>query len=133
MIIVDSNTWADYFNGTDTPYVDRLDRALEDEEDVGVLPIIVTEVLQGFQSESGFRKALGVVAAMPIIKPDLGCHVRAADLFRRLRSKGVAVRGAVDCVIAQTCIDSGSLLLSPDSDFSQIARHSTLELWRPAS
>jgi hypothetical protein len=46
MIIVDSNAWADFFNGVQTPHVARLDAALEKEEDLSVIPIIVTEVLQ---------------------------------------------------------------------------------------
>ena len=55
--------------------------------------------------------------------------MRAARLFRSLRKKGVTVRGAVDCVIAQTCLDTEAELLSPDSDFRQIARHTSLRLW----
>ena len=129
MIIVDSNTWADFFNGSDSPYVDRLDQAFAEEEDVAVLPIIVTEVLQGFRSESGFSRARDVLTAMPVIQPDLACHVRAAALFRHLRARVVTVRGAVDCIIAQICMDSGSMLLSPDSDFKQITRYSDLKLW----
>ena len=57
MIVVDSNTWADFFNGASNAHVARLDAALADEEDVAVLPIIVTEVLQGFRTEQGFRRA----------------------------------------------------------------------------
>ena len=129
MIIVDSNTWADYFNGSVSDHVDRLDLALVDEEDVALLPIIVTEVLQGFRSDSGFRQAEAILTVLPVIQPDLDCHVRAAKLFRRLRGKGVTVRGAVDCVIAQVCIDTGATLLSPDLDFVRIAEHSELQLW----
>ena len=129
VIVADSNTWADFFNGSDSSFVKRLDHALVEEEDLAVLPIIVTEVLQGFRTESGFRQARDVLTAMPVIQPDLECHVRAARLFRHLRSRGVTVRGAVDCVIAQVCIDSGSQLLSPDSDFRHIAKYSELALW----
>lgn len=129
MIVVDSNTWADYFNGADRPHVDRLEQALEDEEDLAVLPIIVTEVLQGFRSERGFGIAEAVLTALPSVRPDMDCHVQAARLFRRLRSRGVTVRGAIDCLIAQTCLDLDALLLSPDRDFQQIARHSELNLW----
>lgn len=87
MIIVDSNTWADFFNGVRTPHVARLDAALEGE------------------------------------------HVRAASLFRALRRRGVTVRGAVDGVIAQTCLDAGAEFLSPDTDFEGIARYTALRLW----
>ena len=131
MIIVDSNTWADFFNGVSTPHVGRLDHALHEEEDLGVIPIIIAEVLQGFRTDTGFKRAQGVLVSLPVIHPTADGHVRAARLFRSLRRKGVTVRGAVDCVIAQTCLDLEAELLSPDADFEQIARYTSLRLWRP--
>lgn len=130
MMVVDSNAWADYFNGVEAPHVERLDSALEEEEDLAVLPIIVTEVLQGFRTERGFRDAEKVLVGLPVIHSTLDCHVRAARLFRSMRRQGITVRGAVDCVIAQTCLDLGAELLSPDRDFKDIARHVPLRLWR---
>ena len=44
--------------------------------------------------------------------------------------KGTTVRGAVDCIIAQTCLDTGAQLLSRDGDFAKIARHTSLRLWQ---
>ncbi len=132
MMIVDTNVWADFFNGARTPQVERLDEALGAEEDLGVMPIIVTEVLQGFRSDAGFERARRLLVSFPQIHPTLECHVRAAGLFRWLRRKGVTVRGAVDCVIAQACLDVEAVLLSPDTDFEGIARHVPLHLWRAA-
>ena len=129
MIIVDSNTWADFFNGASNPHVQRLDIALQEEEDLAVVPIIITEVLQGFRTDSGFQRARRVLVALPVIQPTVDCHVRAARLFRSLRQKGITVRGAVDCVIAQTCLDVDAELLSPDADFERIAHHTPLRLW----
>jgi len=133
MIVVDSSTWVDFFNGASTPHVERLDAALQDEEDLAVLPIIVTEVLQGFRAEKSFRQAQRVLVALPMIEPTVDCHVQAARLFRSLRKTGITVRGAIDCIIAQTCLDLSAELLSPDVDFEHIASHSSLRLWRPAS
>jgi hypothetical protein len=131
MMIVDSNTWADFFNGVPSPYVQRLDAALSEEEELAVIPIIITEVLQGFRTDTGFRGARRVLVSLPVIRPTVQCHVEAAHLYRSLRRRGVTVRGAVDCIIAQTCLDFDAELLSPDSDFEQIARHTKLALWRP--
>ncbi len=128
MMIVDSNAWADFFNGVEAPHVAHLDAALRDEEDLAVLPIIVTEVLQGFRTERGFHRAEAVLVSLPVIHPTLDSHVRAAGLFRSLRRRGVTVRGAVDCVIAQACLDLDAQLLSPDRDFERIARHTALRL-----
>ena len=130
VIVVDSNAWADYFNDVREAHVDRLDEALRHEEDLAVLPIIVTEVLQGFRGERGFRRAQRVLVALPMIEPSLDCHGRAARLFRSLRGEAVSVRGAVDCVIAQVCLDLNVPLLSPDRDFKEIARHTRLRLLR---
>jgi predicted nucleic acid-binding protein len=129
--IVDSSTWADFFNGVESPHAQRLDEALQEEEDLGVIPIILTEVLQGFRTDAGFQRALGVLTALPVMQPTVDCHVRAARLFRSLRKRGVTVRGAVDCVIAQVCLDIEAELLSPDADFERIAGHTGLRLWRP--
>lgn len=129
MMIVDSNTWADFFNGAPSPHAERLDLALRDEDDLAVLPIIITEVLQGFRSDTGFQRARRILVSLPVVQPTVECHVRAARLFRSLRKKGVTVRGAVDCVIAQTSMDIAAELLSPDSDFQHIARHTALRLW----
>jgi predicted nucleic acid-binding protein len=131
MTIVDSNAWADFFNGTPSPHARRLEEALRGEEDLAVLPIIVTEVLQGFRTDSGFERARRVLTALPVIHPTLDCHVRTARLFRSLRRRGVTVRGAVDCLIAQACLDIDAELLSPDADVERIARHTSLRLWRP--
>lgn len=130
MMVVDSNTWADFFNGASGPHVTRLDAALRDEDDLGTLPIIVTEVLQGFRTETGFQRARRVLLALPIIHPTIDCHVRAARLFRFFRRKGITVRGAVDCIVAQACLDVDAVLLSPDADFRRIALYTPLRLWR---
>lgn len=130
MMIVDSNTWADFFNGVQSSHVHRLEAAFQEEEDLAVIPIIITEVLQGFRTDTGFRRAQRALVSLPIIHPTVESHVRAARLFRSLRRKGVTVRGEVDCVIAQTCLEIEGELLSPDADFEHIARHTTLRLWR---
>jgi len=127
VIVVDTTVWADWFNGTDSPQVDRLDQAL-DRQDAGLVPVILTEVLQGFRSEPDFERARALLVQLPALTLDIEGHASAARLFRRLRSKGVTVRGAIDCIIAQTCIAAGVELLSTDQDFIGIARHTPLRL-----
>jgi len=127
VIVVDTTVWADWFNGTDSPQVDRLDQAL-DRQDAGLVPVILTEVLQGFRSEPDFERARALLVQLPALTLDIEGHASAARLFRRLRSKGVTVRGALDCIIAQTCIAAGVELLSTDQDFIGIARHTPLRL-----
>jgi len=128
-MIVDSTVWADYFNGLESPYTDRLDRALAEEEDIAILPLIIAEVLQGFRTEAGFLKARDLLLGLSVLVPSVECHVEAARLFRRLRGRGITVRGTIDCIIAQTCLEHDVELLSPDVDFRRIAEVARLRLW----
>jgi predicted nucleic acid-binding protein len=129
-MVVDTTVWAAYFNGVASPHADRLDQALADEEDVAILPLIIAEVLQGFRTEAGFLRARNLLLGLPVLVSSLECHVEAARLFRRLRAKGITVRGTIDCIIAQACIECGADLLSPDADFRRIADNTKLSLWR---
>jgi hypothetical protein len=127
LIVVDTAVWADWFNGTDSPEVDRLDHALE-RQDAGLVPVVLTEVLQGFRGDRDFERARDLLVQLPLLALDLDGHVAAARLFRRLRRRGITVRGTIDCIIAQTCMTAGIELLTTDQDFAGIARHTPLRL-----
>ena len=51
MIIIDSSVWIDYFNGTETPETNKLDELLG-VEPIAIGDLILTEVLQGFRSDT---------------------------------------------------------------------------------
>ena len=127
MIVVDTTVWADWFNGVDSPQVGRLDQAL-DRQDAGLVPVVLTEVLRGFRADSDFGRARGLLLRLPLLTLDADGHVEAARLYRRLRNRGVTVRGTIDCIIAQTCIAAGLELLSTDQDFASLAQHTPLRL-----
>lgn len=127
MIVVDTAVWADWFRGIDSSQVDRLTLAIE-RHDVGLVPAVLTEVLQGFRADADLERARSLLVQLPVLALDVEGHVAAARLFRRLRSRGVTVRGTIDCIIAQTCIAAGVELLSIGRDFEVIARHTPLRL-----
>ena len=129
MMVVDTSVWAAFFNGDASPEVRTLEEVLGDEgDDVVLLPLVLTEVLMGFRTDAGYRRAARLLGRLPMIEPGPEAYVRAAALYRGLRRKGVTARGAVDCLIAQSCIDTGARLLTLDRDFTQIARHAPLSL-----
>jgi predicted nucleic acid-binding protein len=127
VIVVDTTVWADWFNGMGSPEVDRLDDALN-RQDAGLAPVILTEVLQGFRADRDFEQAHALLVQLPVLALDIEGHAAAARLYRRLRDKGITVRGTIDCIIAQTCIAAAVELLSTDQDFIAIARHTPLRL-----
>jgi predicted nucleic acid-binding protein len=127
VIVVDTAVWADWFNGIASPQVTRLGHAI-DRQDAGLVPVILTEVLQGFRADRDFARARSLLLGLPLLALDVDGHVEAARLYRRLRNRGITVRGTIDCIIAQTCITASVELLSTDQDFAGIARHTPLRL-----
>jgi predicted nucleic acid-binding protein len=123
MIFVDSSVWIDYFRGASTPETERLD-ALLGEEELITGDVVLTEVLQGFESERDFRTTLRLFDALTIV--EVGgreAAIEAARNFRRLRTKGVTIRKTIDTLIATWCIRNGAALLSGDRDFAPFIAH----------
>jgi predicted nucleic acid-binding protein len=57
--------------------------------------------------------------------------IKAAQLYRSLRRKGITIRKANDCVIAALCIEFDIPLFHSDKDFDNIAKYSALKIYKP--
>jgi hypothetical protein len=55
-------------------------------------------------------------------------YLEAADLYRRLRSRGVTIRSTIDCIIAKLAEENDALLLSKDRDLQIIVDSGLLDL-----
>jgi predicted nucleic acid-binding protein len=123
MIVVDSGVWIDYFNGRATPPTEKLDSLLGVEL-VGIGDIILTEVLQGFRSDTDYQTAHKLLTDLPALEM-LGHEraLRSTDNFRLLRKRGITIRKTIDVMIATFCIDEGHALLFSDADFLPFVHH----------
>ncbi len=122
MILVDSSVWIDYFNGTASRQTQKLDGLLGHEL-LAIGDLMLTEVLQGFDSERDFRKARKLLTSLTIV--ELGGEaiaIKAAINFRVLRRRGVTVRKTIDTMIATWCIENGFELLHSDWDFEPFVK-----------
>ena len=128
MIIVDSSVWIDYFNGKKTPKTDWLDAALG-KESVFIGDLILTGVLQGFQSDKDFKKAKSLLLSFPLVEM-LGREValKSASNYRYLRKKGVTIRKTIDVIIGTFCIHNAFSLLHDDRDFTPLEKHLRLKV-----
>lgn len=131
MILVDSSVWIDYFNGSKTAQTDWLDSSL------GKIPLIIgdlvlTEVLQGFQSDKDFKIARDLLLGIPFMP--MGGQVLAIESamnYRLLRKKGVTVRKTIDVMIGTFCIHHQFSLLHDDRDFDPMVKFLGLEIVNP--
>jgi len=92
--------------------------------------VILTKILQGFDSDKEFR--LAKQALEPLDCVHLGgksLGIKTASNFRFLRSKGVAIRKTIDMFIGSWCIEHEVELLHNDKDFDQIATKLPLQIY----
>ncbi len=123
MVMVDSSVWIDFFNGTQKPEVDRLDDLLC-EKRILIGDLVLAEVLQGFDSDSGFRVARNLLLQLDqesLVSPELA--LQSAHHFRALRRGGITIRKTIDCLIATWCITNQVPLLHSDKDFEPFEKH----------
>jgi predicted nucleic acid-binding protein len=128
---VDSSVWIDYFNGIISWQTDYLDRLL-DRELVVVGDLILTEVLQGFQSDREFKQVSYLLSNLPF-RNMLGrtIAIESAQHYRALRRYGVTVRKTIDVMIAAFCIHYQFSLLHSDHDFDLMEKHLKLDVIHP--
>ena len=118
MILVDTSVWIDFLNGADSKERHVLHRLIEDEEDISITEIILTEVLQGIKDDRDFRRVRDYLLEFPVHKPKgTMTYLKAAEIYRDCRRNGKTIRKTVDCIIASICLENGLTLLHKDSDF----------------
>ena len=127
MILVDTSAWIEFQRATGSAVDRRLTAAIEADEPLATMGLVVLELLAGARDErqaADLRRLLDRCEFLPIEEPsDLEA---AAALYRACRREGVTVRRLPDCVIATVAIRNGATLLHLDADFDAIARHAPL-------
>lgn len=131
MILVDSSVWINYFNGISTWQTDLLDHYLSNTPII-IGDLILTEVLQGFRSNTDFETAKNFLGALQFRQ--IGGYrvaIKSANNYRILRKSGVTVRKTIDIIIATFCIIEGLTLLHDDRDFDPMVTHFSLKTPSP--
>ena len=127
MVLIETTVWIDFFAAKETPEVVDRERSLK-EEDVCTCGSILTEVLQGIREDLDYQRTLSKFHAFLFLPMDRPSFVRAAELYRSLRRRGVTVRKPVDCMIASVAIEHDIALLHNDRDFDPIEAHCGLKV-----
>jgi predicted nucleic acid-binding protein len=129
VILVDTTAWIDWFADRDCPATERLHLAIEQGEDLAVCGVVVTEVLQGVHNDRDFLTIRDRLFGLIYLPMSRRTHVRAAEMYRGCRKRGLTIRKPVDCIIAATCIENSAFILHHDRDFDHLAKHYPLQCW----
>ena len=123
VIPVDTSIWIDFFAGRDLPHVSTLEQCIVDNEDLALCGIIITEILQGIADDAIYRRVRRYLSPLIMLPMPEALFVRAADIYRNLRKRGITIRATNDCVIVATSLEHGCHLLHNEEDFVPIAKH----------
>ena len=127
MIVVDTSVWIDFFNGTDSPQSDFLDKLLSTTQ-ILMGDLILVETLQGFKKDEDFQTAKDLLTIFPVVSMiGRDVAIKSARNYRSLRKMGVTVRKTIDVIIGTYCMVYGHRLLSSDRDFNPMVTHLGLE------
>jgi predicted nucleic acid-binding protein len=129
-IIVDTSVWIDFYNGISNKPVEVLKNIMLTDVIV-IPPIIVQEILQGIREKKLLLLVEDALIGFQFITYDLyEAAFEAATLYRFMRSKGVTVRSSNDCLIAWLCISNNFPIHHKDKDFDNIAKHTSLKIYK---
>lgn len=133
-LVVDSSIWIDFFNKRTSTKIEHLKDLLlriRWSSPVIILPVIMQEVLQGIEENKDYITIEENLRGFDYLHYEpYKFSIKAADLYRSLRQKGITIRKPNDCLIAAICIDNNIPLLHNDKDFDNIAKHTSLKIYK---
>jgi predicted nucleic acid-binding protein len=129
VIFVDSSAWIEFQRATDSPADLRLKAAIEADEPLAIVGLIVLELLAGARDESQAGRLNQMLSRCRLLTlEEPSDYESAAALYRACRRRGKTIRRLPDCLIAAVAIREGIPVLHQDSDFDAIAEHSRLQI-----
>ena len=89
----------------------------------------MSEILQGLRQAKSLANIEQHFREMDWLSPkEPDTYVEAADLFRRLRARGITIRSTINCVIANLAAQHDALILAKDRDLTLIVESKLLAL-----
>ena len=129
MILVDSSAWIEFQRATGSSADRRLASAIEADEPLATMGLVLLEILAGARDEQharDLRRLLDRCHFLPLEDPF--DFESAAALYRACRHEDIMIRRLPDCLIAAVAMRTGVALLHQDADFDAIARHAPLSV-----
>ena len=127
IVIVDTTVWIDFFAGQEPLHVAALESLVRNKDDICICGVILTEVLQGIRQEKEYNETKKRFDSFIFLPMTRATFIKAADIYRSLRRKGITIRKPIDCMIASVAIENNIQLLHNDRDFDPIEKHFSLK------
>jgi predicted nucleic acid-binding protein len=120
-VLVDTSAWVEFLNGTNSPHADAVEALLLGDDEPCTCGIVVAEVFQGLRKDSTRSAIERSFRDMSFLEPsNIDVYLRAAEVYRKLRERGVTIRSTIDCIIAVIAEEAGCALLARDRDLDAL-------------
>lgn len=127
MILIDTSIWINALEKSQTKeYAEKLQQTIAGR-DVVLTRFQQLEILQGCKNEKEWLKLSEYLDGQDYLETQSSTWRLAARIFYELRKKGLTVRNAIDCCIAQIAIERKVILIHNDRDFEAIGQYFPLE------
>jgi predicted nucleic acid-binding protein len=128
--VVDTSVWVPYLRQIENQQT-LLINTFIDKNEIITVPIILQEVLQGIKEDNIFNSIKESFLSFKVVEySNVEAAINAALLYKFLRKKGATIRKPNDCLIAWICIDNNFQLIHNDKDFDNIAKYTSLKIYK---
>jgi predicted nucleic acid-binding protein len=111
----------DFLNAHDSPEGRALAGLIAGEDELCTCGVIVAEIFQGLRRDRGRAELERLFRKLIFLEPSgIDPYLRAAEIHRSLRRRGVTVRSTIDCLIAALAENNGCYILARDRDLETI-------------
>lgn len=127
--MADTSVWINYFKNKSNKQTEILTNCIAENNVFFICPIIIQEILQGIKIDSEYNTVKEGLLSIDLLEIDsVEAAIGAAELYRKLRKKGVTIKKSNDCLIAYYSIYFNVPLLHNDADFDLISKNSSLKV-----
>ena len=120
-VLVDTSAWVDFLNGYPSKERAALASLIASDDEICTCGVIVAEVFHGLKQDKGRKQLEGLFRKLVFLEPrGVDPYLRAAAVYRTLRSQGHTVRSTIDCLIAVLADEGGCYVLARDRDLTAI-------------
>jgi len=122
LIVVDTSVLIDFMRGDQTSATSELHRLETENLPYSIPAFCCQELLAGARNEREWKTLRRHLQCQRIFSSanSLITHIEAARIFFDCRRKGITIRSAVDCFIAQLVLERDGILLHDDRDYEKI-------------
>lgn len=89
--------------------------------------LIIISYNFAIENDKDFNKVKLILYKLVYLPTLKDTFLKAAQIYRHCRKKGITIRKPIDCMIAAICLENSTYIIHNDKDFYNISKHFKLQ------